>query len=137
VTGYFEGLAEERQMTLRTEGGGQLNADPLLLRRALSNLVANAIRYADESSEIEIRVVNVEKTCRIEVENQGPVLSDSALGKLFDRFYRGDASRHQSSDSNGLGLAIVAAIMQLHGGEVTVSQPIPGRICFSLVFSAR
>lgn len=134
VTGYFEGLAEERQMTLRTEGGAQLNADPLLLRRALSNLVANAIRYADEGSEIDIRVVNAEKTCRIEVENQGPVLSDSALDKLFDRFYRGDASRHQSSDSNGLGLAIVAAIMQLHGGEVTVSQPVPGRICFALVF---
>jgi len=135
VTGYFEGLAEERQMTLRTEGGGQLDADPLLLRRALSNLVANAIRYADEGSEIEIRVVHEERTCRIEVENRGPVLSDSVLGKLFDRFYRGDASRHQSSDSNGLGLAIVAAIMQLHEGKAVVSQPVPGRICFALVFT--
>ncbi|WP_110947612.1 heavy metal sensor histidine kinase [Pseudomonas bohemica] len=134
VTGYFEGLAEERQMTLRTSGEGELEADPLLLRRALSNLVANAIRYADEASEIQIRVVADSVQCRIEVENQGPVLRDSALGKLFDRFYRADASRHQSSDSNGLGLAIVAAIMQLHGGEVTVEQPAPGRIRFALVF---
>ena len=136
VTGYFEGLAEERQMSFNVSGDGQLDADPLLLRRALSNLVANAIRYADEGSEIDIRVVRSGAECRVEVENQGPVLSESALGKLFDRFYRADASRHQSSDSNGLGLAIVAAIMQLHGGEVAVSQPTPGRICFTLIFPA-
>lgn len=136
VTGYFEGLAEERQMSFNVSGDGQLDADPLLLRRALSNLVANAIRYADEGGEIDIRVVRSGAECRIEVENQGPVLSESALGKLFDRFYRADASRHQSSDSNGLGLAIVAAIMQLHGGEVAVSQPTPGRICFTLIFPA-
>ncbi|WP_296182924.1 heavy metal sensor histidine kinase [Pseudomonas sp. UBA1879] len=134
VTGYFEGLAEERQMTFSVSGEARVDADPLLLRRALSNLVANAIRYADESSEIQIRVIDERGQRRIEVENQGPVLSESALGKLFDRFYRADASRHQSSDSNGLGLAIVAAIMQLHGGDVAVSQPTQGRICFALIF---
>jgi two-component system heavy metal sensor histidine kinase CusS len=134
IAEYFEGLAEERQLTLQTQGNATLNADPLLLRRALSNLVANAVRYADEGSEILMRVVGTDGECRIEVENQGPVLTDAALGKLFDRFYRGDASRHQSSDSNGLGLAIVAAIMQLHGGKVSVNQPKPGRICFALVF---
>jgi len=134
VAGYFEGLAEERQLTIQTLGRGTLNADPILLRRALSNLVANAIRYADVGSEILVRVIQRNRRWRIEVENQGPVLSDTTLNKLFDRFYRGDASRHQSSDSNGLGLAIVAAIMQLHGGEVSVAQPGPGRICFALVF---
>jgi two-component system heavy metal sensor histidine kinase CusS len=133
---YFEGLAEERQLALHSAGDATVDADPLLLRRALSNLVANAIRYADEGSEILMRVVSTADECRIEVENQGPVLTDAALGKLFDRFYRGDASRHQSSDSNGLGLAIVAAIMQLHGGTVSVKQPRPGRICFALVFPA-
>ncbi|MFK3970630.1 heavy metal sensor histidine kinase [Pseudomonas sp. NPDC087358] len=136
VTGYFEGLAEERQMSLNSQGDGQLKADPLLLRRALSNLVANAIRYADEGSAIDIRVETASGQCRIEVENQGPTLSESTLAKLFDRFYRGDASRHQSSDSNGLGLAIVAAIMQFHGGEVTASQPVPGTIRFTLAFPA-
>lgn len=136
VCGYFEGLAEERQLIVNTCGDARLSADPLLLRRALSNLVANAIRYADEGSVIDIRVLEGGGECRIEVENQGPVLSESTLGKLFDRFYRGDASRHQSSDSNGLGLAIVTAIMQLHGGEVKVSQPEHGKIRFALVFRA-
>ena len=134
VAEYFEGLAEERQIRLQISGDATLSADPLLLRRALSNLVANAIRYADHGSEVRIGVTSAQDRCRIEVENQGPTLSDSALGKLFDRFYRGDASRHQSSDSNGLGLAIVVAIMQLHGGEASVVQPRLGLIRFALSF---
>jgi two-component system heavy metal sensor histidine kinase CusS len=134
VAEYFEGLAEERQVRLQISGDATLSADPLLLRRALSNLVANAIRYADHGSEVHIGVTTTQDRCRIEVENQGPTLSDSALGKLFDRFYRGDASRHQSSDSNGLGLAIVEAIMQLHSGEASVVQPRLGVIRFALSF---
>jgi two-component system heavy metal sensor histidine kinase CusS len=136
VAGYFEGLAEERQLTIHTAGSGTLNADPILLRRALSNLVANAIRYADEGSEVLVLVEQRHREWLIQVENQGPVLAAAALTKLFDRFYRGDASRHQSSDSNGLGLAIVAAIMHLHGGRVEVTQPAQGRIRFALGFPA-
>ncbi|KPY46542.1 heavy metal sensor histidine kinase [Pseudomonas syringae] len=136
VAGYFEGLAEERNLRLSHSGQGTLLADPILLRRALSNLVANAIRYANENSEILIRVAAVDRQWRIEVENQGPVLPQATLARLFDRFYRGDASRHERSDSNGLGLAIVTAIMHLHGGRVEVAQPAAGRICFSLIFPA-
>ncbi|WP_256664759.1 ATP-binding protein, partial [Pseudomonas sp. SZ57] len=136
VAGYFEGLAEERNLTLSTHGQGTLLADPILLRRALSNLVANAIRYADEDSEILMRVTAVDRHWKIDVENRGPVLPEATLARLFDRFYRGDASRHERSDSNGLGLAIVTAIMQLHGGRVEVAQPAVGRICFSLIFPA-
>lgn len=134
VAEYFEGLAEERQISLRISGAAILSADPLLLRRALSNLVANAIRYADPGSEVSIQVSAAAQACRVEVLNQGPTLTAAALGKLFDRFYRGDASRHQHSDSNGLGLAIVAAIMRLHGGAVSVEQPRPGLIAFALDF---
>ncbi|MHC6226184.1 heavy metal sensor histidine kinase [Pseudomonas sp. X10] len=137
IAGYFEGLAEERQLSVHTSGQGIVVADPLLLRRALSNLVANAIRYADEGSEILMRIEPASDGWRIDVQNQGPVLPDETLRRLFDRFYRGDASRHQSSDSNGLGLAIVAAIMQLHGGKVSVEQPRPRTICFTLFFPTR
>jgi two-component system heavy metal sensor histidine kinase CusS len=134
VAGYFEGLAEERGLVLQSSGDDTLLADPILLRRALSNLVANAIRYADEGSEIHMGVSKVKGTCRLYVENQGAELPKATLDRLFDRFYRGDPSRHQRSDSNGLGLAIVAAIMQLHGGQVEVTQPMRGQIRFSLVF---
>ena len=134
IAEYFEGLAEERRMSFQITGDGIVLADPLLLRRALSNLVANAVRYAYEGTEILIRVLETHGGARIEVENQGPVLGDETLGKLFDRFYRGDASRHQNSDSYGLGLAIVVAIMQLHDGHVGVEQPRAGTIRFSLSF---
>lgn len=134
VTEYFEGLAEERRIRLSIAGDATLHADPLLLRRALSNLVANAIRYADSHSEVQIGVASTATQCVINVENQGPALDPATLTHLFDRFYRGDASRQHNSDSNGLGLAIVAAIMQLHAGEASVSQPQPGRIRFALSF---
>jgi len=134
VTEYFEGLAEERRIRLSIAGDATLHADPLLLRRALSNLVANAIRYADPHSEVQIDVASTATQCVITVENRGPALDPATLPHLFDRFYRGDASRRHNSDSNGLGLAIVAAIMQLHAGEASVSQPQPGRIRFALSF---
>lgn len=134
VAGYFEGLAEERGMTLRMSGEDTVLADPGLLRRALSNLVANAIRYADENSEIHLRIDASGQHCRLDVENHGPALPPTDLARLFDRFYRADPSRHQRSDSNGLGLAIVAAIMHLHGGRAEVTQPAPGLIRFSLFF---
>lgn len=134
VAEYFEGLAEERRIRLLISGEATLDADPLLLRRALSNLVANAIRYADAHSDVLIGVESSAGHCMIWVENQGPALDPAALAHLFDRFYRGDASRQHNSDSNGLGLAIVAAIMQLHAGEASVSQPQPGRIRFALSF---
>lgn len=134
VAEYFEGLAEERRIRLLISGEATLDADPLLLRRALSNLVANAIRYADAHSDALIGVESNAGHCMIWVENQGPALDPAALTHLFDRFYRGDASRQQNSDSNGLGLAIVAAIMQLHGGEASVVQPQSGRIRFTLRF---
>ena len=91
----------------------------------------------DEGSHIELRAIFAADECRIEVENQGPGLSEAVLIKVFDRFYRGDASRHQLSDSNGLGLAIVTAIMHLHGGRAAVSQPEPGQICFALRFPVK
>lgn len=134
VAEYFEGLAEERRIRLLISGEATLDADPLLLRRALSNLVANAIRYADAHSDVLIGVESSAGHCMIWVENQGPALDPAALAHLFDRFYRGDASRQQNSDSNGLGLAIVAAIMQLHGGEASVAQPQSGCIRFTLRF---
>ena len=133
VTEYFEGLAEERRIRLSIAGDATLHADPLLLRRALSNLVANAIRYADPHSEVQIDVASTATQCVINVENQGPALDPATLTHLFDRFYRGDASRQHNSDSNGLGLAIVAAIMRLHGGRAEVEQNERG-IHFSLVF---
>jgi len=129
IADYFEGPADERGLRLVVSGGGEVVADPLMLRRALSNLVANAIRYAEPDGEILLQADGG----RIRVSNAGPALAPEHLQRLFDRFYRADPSRHQPHDSNGLGLAIVAAIMRLHGGRAEVEQDERG-IHFSLVF---
>ena len=135
VADYFEGLAEERDILLICEGEGQLWADAMLFQRALSNLVANAVRYADEASQIILRAGMEENR---QVINQGPPIAQVHLEKLFERFYRADAAR--SSHASGLGLSIVRAIMTLHGGEARaqcLSQQPGAQIVFSLIFPKR
>lgn len=107
----------------------------MLFQRALSNLVANAIRYADESSQIILRAAAEDTRQVIQVINQGPPIAQAHLEKLFERFYRADAAR--SSHASGLGLSIVRAIMTLHGGEARAQclpQPPAAQIVFSLIF---
>lgn len=140
VADYFEMLADERGIELLCEGNATLTGDALLFQRALSNLVANAVRYAKADSPVRLRATTASEQVIVEVTNIGPVLPPAQLARLFDRFYRADATRSASSDSSGLGLSIVRAIMTLHGGEVTAScDPIDetiGRITFRLIFPA-
>ena len=90
------------------------------MRRALANLIANALRYAEANSAVRI-VSHTEGGWRcVSVINQGAAIAEEHLPRLFDRFYRCDPARAEPGDSGGLGLAIVRSIMQLHGGEVTV-----------------
>ncbi|QHA88204.1 heavy metal sensor histidine kinase [Serratia rhizosphaerae] len=137
VADYFEGLAEERGIQLTCQGGGRLWADAMLFQRALSNLVANAVRYADGNSQIILRAGTEGDACVVRVINQGAPIDAAHLDKLFDRFYRADAAR--SSQASGLGLSIVRAIMTLHGGEACAQcypQPPAAQIVFSLLFPA-
>ncbi|VTP66497.1 Sensor kinase CusS [Serratia rubidaea] len=138
VADYFEGLAEERGIHLACQGGGRLWADAMLFQRALSNLVANAVRYADENSHIILWAGTEGDERVVRVINQGPPIDAAHLDKLFDRFYRADAAR--SSQASGLGLSIVRAIMTLHDGEASaqcIPQPPAARIVFSLTFPAQ
>ncbi|TFZ52019.1 heavy metal sensor histidine kinase [Serratia proteamaculans] len=141
VADYFEGLAEERGITLVCQGEGQLLADAMLFQRALSNLVANAVRYADENSQIRLQaIVQPTGTVVVQVVNQGPAIAPFHLAKLFDRFYRVDAARSAGSHASGLGLAIVRAIMTLHGGTADASCATganSAKITFSLIFPPR
>ncbi|MGF6767882.1 two-component system heavy metal sensor histidine kinase CusS [Paraburkholderia sp. GAS199] len=114
---YFEGIAEERDLTLAWHGDGGVTADPLLLRRALANLLANAVRFATPGTTIQIAGEQGSDDTTLSVENRGVAIEPHDLERIFDRFYRVDTSRHLSSESNGLGLSIVRSIMTLHGGR--------------------
>lgn len=119
---YFEGLAAERNVAIACAGSGKLNADAALFRRALGNLLANAVRHARQGSTIRLTARQTPSACEICVANEGEPLPTAALERLFDRFYRLDAARTDAAESNGLGLAIVRSIMTLHGGQARVEQ---------------
>ncbi|MGA8119820.1 heavy metal sensor histidine kinase [Rouxiella badensis] len=118
---YFEGPADERHVRLKLRSDGSVWADANLLRRALANLLANAIRYADPGSEILLLAEQMPKGTCISVTNLGPTIESQHLARLFDRFYRADVSRNTRSQSSGLGLSIVRSIMNLHQGRWDVT----------------
>ncbi|VVO02257.1 Sensor protein CzcS [Pseudomonas fluorescens] len=133
---YFEGLAADVGINIDAQGSGVIWAEPMLLRRALANLCANAIKYGAPQSELVIRATPAADGIRLIVRNQGPTIPAEHLPRLFERFYRVDESRERSAHSNGLGLSIVATIMQLHHGGYSVSSR-EGVTCFELFFPGR
>ncbi|MDP2244865.1 heavy metal sensor histidine kinase [Pseudomonas sp.] len=132
---YFEGMGQERGLALINMTSGKLDADPDLLRRALANLLANALRYATPDTQVTIHSVSKADGFEISVHNQGEAIAAENLPHLFERFYRCDPSRNQPDDSGGLGLAIVRSIMLAHGGKVSVSSDQMGTR-FSLLFTS-
>ena len=134
ITEYFEGVAEEAGVMLEVNAAGTLNADPLLLNRAVSNLIANAIRYTPHGAAIRVTAQSYTGGYAIEVANPGAGIAPEHLSRLFDRFYRGDSARAGSGAASGLGLAIVKAVMVLHGGAVRVENGKNGETLFALTF---
>ncbi|QCP15024.1 heavy metal sensor histidine kinase [Pseudoduganella umbonata] len=135
VAGFFEGMAEERGLRLACAGGGEVLADPALLRRALANLLSNAVRHADAGSTIHLRAEADGGSTALSVENTGTPIGPEHLPYLFERFYRADAARNHAGGSTGLGLSIVRAIMALHGGSAAVHTDA-ARTRFTLHFPA-
>ena len=136
VAEFFSELAEEKGIAISIEGEANLRADRTLLRRALSNLVGNALHYADRGATIAIRLRAGKERTSIEVSDTGAGIEPRHLPHLFDRFYRVDEARSKHPEGTGLGLAIVQSIALLHGGTVSVSST-PGKgTTFVLQFPA-
>lgn len=122
VFSYFDGLAEGKNVTLRLEGHGSVRGDRMMLRRTITNLVSNAIRHTPKDGMVRVQIDTVPQNerLRLVIENNGESVDAVHLPRLFDRFYRVDASRQGSSEGVGLGLAIAKSIIVLHGGTITV-----------------
>lgn len=128
IAGYFEGLADEAGSTLRVDGHGQLTADLELFRRAVSNLLANALRYTPAGGVITLRVYETADAVHVVVANPGEPIDPALLPRIFERFVRGDPARSGGvpGGTAGLGLAIVRSVMELHGGTVRVESDAAG-----------
>ena len=97
-----------------------VSGDRLMVRRALNNLLSNAIRHTHSGGRININIASRDGAVNLSVSNTGETIAPDHLPSLFDRFYRVDASRQRQSDGAGLGLAITRSIMRAHGGDATV-----------------
>lgn len=122
---YFDAWAEERKVSLVLTGSACARADALMLRRALSNLLSNAIRHTVAGQQVRVHLDEDTGLAKILVENPGPPISPEQLARLFERFYRADPARGRRGDAagsgTGLGLAIVKSICEALGGGVAVT----------------
>jgi two-component system heavy metal sensor histidine kinase CusS len=136
IATYFEGLADERNLNFEVHAEGEMVANAIMSRRAISNVVVNAVRYAEAGTTIRLAGSEDAQGALIVIGNQGMPVAPDNLARLFDRFYRGDTARSEFTESSGLGLSIVQAIMRLHGGSAAVSCSADGWIEFTLRFAA-
>lgn len=98
-------------------------ADPEQMKRVINNIIGNSIKYMDkdltkEQGMIEIRLLDDIDSIRIEIEDNGRGIAARDLGRIFERFYRTDASRNSSRGGSGIGLSIVKKIIEDHGGYI-------------------
>ena len=118
---YYDAVAEDRGLRLTLEGDARVHADKLMLRRALGNLLSNAVRHADPNTTVRVNVRTDAQSVWIAMENIGETIPEEYLERVFDRFFRVDPSRQRNSEGTGLGLAITKSIVLAHGGTISVA----------------
>jgi len=136
VVEFHEAPLEDAGLALRVEGDATVPVDEPLFKRALSNLLGNATRFAERGSTVLVRIAAQREPGEVQVvvQNQGQPIAAQVLPRLFDRFFRGDESRCCPDEQHhGLGLAIVAAIARMHAGR-TLAESEAGitRVGFTL-----
>jgi two-component system sensor histidine kinase CpxA len=109
--------------------GGQpviVEGDPELLRRAVENVIRNAIRFAPRETAVEVSLARNNGKAVVEVRDRGPGVPDEALPRIFDAFYRVESDRARLSGGAGLGLSIARRAIQLHKGAIRARNAQPG-----------
>ncbi|HHI69063.1 MAG TPA: hypothetical protein ENJ97_07050, partial [Planctomycetes bacterium] len=117
----LEVLAAEKGQKLRFEEEGpppSVEVDRTLLGRAFFNILANAIQYSPEGTEILVRTGRRGKEAFLEGKDQGPGIPPEHLDRVFDRFYRVDPSRSREQGGTGLGLSLARWAVEAHGGRI-------------------
>ena len=112
---FYDALAEDHGVRLELRASGTVDGERLMIRRAISNLLSNAINHTPRGGCVNVRIEQAEDGgVRLAVENPGDGIAAEHLPRLFDRFYRVDPSRQRSTDGAGLGLAITKSIVAAH-----------------------
>jgi signal transduction histidine kinase len=132
----------EKQVTLETsvaDGAGEVWCDAARMEQALQNLVANALRHTPEGGQITLTAQRAAEDVRLSVRDTGPGIPEEHLARIFDRFYKTDPSRTDPfwKSGSGLGLSIVKAIVERHGGTVSAANVPSGGAEFTITLRGR
>jgi two-component system, OmpR family, heavy metal sensor histidine kinase CusS len=118
---FYDALAESRQLKLVATGNGTVHGDRSMLRRAVSNLLSNAIRHSAAGDTVDVSIGTEDGTTTIAVCNRGTPIAAEHLPRLFDRFYMVDAARDRGAEGAGLGLAITKSVIEAQSGTIAVA----------------
>jgi two-component system, OmpR family, sensor kinase len=133
AVGDARATAPDRSFELRAERGAEVLADPHQLRQVLANLLRNAIVHTPAGTPVEVTVATEGDDVRIDVRDHGPGLPTADADALFDRFWRAEGGRERGKAGAGLGLAIVAGIVEAHRGRVAAADAPGGGARFTVL----
>ena len=119
-------------LTADTGEGPDLRGDPLGLTQVLDNLIANAVKFSHPGDTVWVRATWADGRWRIDVADQGIGIPPDEVDRLFQRFVRASNARTSGRPGTGLGLSVVKAIVELHGGQVTVDSALDQGTTFSI-----
>jgi two-component system heavy metal sensor histidine kinase CusS len=135
VVDFLAPLAQERCTRMLHSGSATAIADRMLVRRAVTNVLVNALRNSDVREPVQVRLSQDGQHAFVRITNRGRPIPAHLLAKIFERFVRVDSARDRSQGGTGLGLAIVASIMKLHEGSASAeSDALRGETTFTLTF---
>jgi two-component system sensor histidine kinase CpxA len=124
----IEAEARGCHVRLTEKSAAALAGDAELLRRAVENIIRNAIRYSPAGKTVEVSVSSASGQVAVTVRDYGPGVPEDALPRIFDPFYRVDTDRNRNSGGVGLGLAIAKRAVELHKGRLRAVNAWPGLI---------
>ena len=124
IVDYFDALAEEKGISIRVTGNALLNADSVLFRRAITNILSNSFQYTPHGGNVALSIASAGGSVEIAVTDSGIGIDEEHLKSVLDRFFRAEKARVLYPQGTGLGLAIVKSIMDLHGGRVIVESAV-------------
>ena len=126
VAGETRLRATDVAVTVRVDpAGATADGDPARVHQVLANLLDNAVRHSPAGGTVELRATKDRAGVTIEVNDEGPGISEEERTKVFERFYRADSARSSKDGGAGLGLAIARWIVDLHGGDIRVETRRP------------
>jgi two-component system heavy metal sensor histidine kinase CusS len=125
VTEFFDALTESHGVSVTARGQGDIDADPILFRRAMTNLLSNALRHTPSGGQIVLSVENDgDNAVLVKVTDSGCGIRPEHLPRVCDRLFCADRTNDQLSEQSGLGLAIVKSIVELHGGSIAIDSAL-------------